>query len=257
VYSTRYEPYGNARHTASNGGYTAQPLGYAGAPLDPESGLLYLNARYYAPRNARFLQRDTVFGSDADPASLNRYAYARNNPMVFVDPDGHSPSAADEDLPPGLWMRIIAGTLGVGAVAQAMADRVATIPTHFIRFSQRGISYTWPRFDRFGRPSTHPWGGMNIDYFANILRAGEESNLPAQWQRMLFSPIRVVEYPGYMWTVDNRRLEIFRRAGRDIPFQLTDLDDLGVTWLRNFDHFGVGVDELVQTGLSVIVRMVR
>jgi RHS repeat-associated protein len=89
VYSTRYEPFGNARHTAFGNTYTAQPLGYTGAPLDPESGLLYLNARYYAPRNARFLQRDSVFGSDADPASLNRYAYARNNPMVFTDPTGH------------------------------------------------------------------------------------------------------------------------------------------------------------------------
>lgn len=91
VYSTRYEPYGNARHTASNNGYSAQPLGYVGAPFDPEGAVIYLHARYYAPGMARFIQRDSLFGSETDPVSLNRYAYARNNPMVFTDPSGRDP----------------------------------------------------------------------------------------------------------------------------------------------------------------------
>ncbi|HLH22315.1 MAG TPA: RHS repeat-associated core domain-containing protein [Chloroflexota bacterium] len=88
VYSTRYEPYGNLRHTASVAGFAAQPLGYTGAPFDPEGAVIYLNARYYAPGEARFIQRDSVFGSDTDPVSLNRYVYARDNPMVFTDPSG-------------------------------------------------------------------------------------------------------------------------------------------------------------------------
>ncbi len=88
VYSTRYEPYGHPRHTANGAGYSEQPLAYTGAPFDPEGAVIYLNARYYAPGEARFIQRDSVFGSDTDPVSLNRYVYARDNPMVFTDPSG-------------------------------------------------------------------------------------------------------------------------------------------------------------------------
>jgi RHS repeat-associated protein len=91
VYAARYDPYGNLRHAFSNNGYTTQPLGYTGASFDPEGAVLYLNARYYAPSVARFIQRDTVFGDEANPASLNRYAYAFNNPMVYTDPSGNNP----------------------------------------------------------------------------------------------------------------------------------------------------------------------
>ncbi len=38
---------------------------------------------------ARFIQRDSIFGDEASPASLNRYAYGRNNPLAFQDPTGH------------------------------------------------------------------------------------------------------------------------------------------------------------------------
>lgn len=56
---------------------------------DPSTGLYYYGSRYYDPGINRFISEDTTKGTLTDPISLNRYAYAGNNPEAIVDPDGH------------------------------------------------------------------------------------------------------------------------------------------------------------------------
>jgi RHS repeat-associated protein len=55
---------------------------------DSESGLDYALARYYDSRTGTFLMVDPVEGKSGDPQSWNRYAYARNNPIMVTDPSG-------------------------------------------------------------------------------------------------------------------------------------------------------------------------
>ena len=55
---------------------------YSGYFYDGETGLYYLNARYYDPETARFLQEDTYSGDINDPLSLNLYTYSHNNPVL-------------------------------------------------------------------------------------------------------------------------------------------------------------------------------
>jgi RHS repeat-associated protein len=79
-----YAPYGE-RLSAT--GSLVQSKDYIGERLDEETGLLYLNARYYDPVLGRFLAADP-----SDPTSpgvgVNRYAYAGNDPVNFRDPLG-------------------------------------------------------------------------------------------------------------------------------------------------------------------------
>ncbi|MDD6827478.1 MAG: RHS repeat-associated core domain-containing protein, partial [Oscillospiraceae bacterium] len=63
---------------------------YAGYFYDAETGLYYLNARFYDPETARFIQQDSYSGNILDPLSLNLYTYAQNNPISYYDPTGHS-----------------------------------------------------------------------------------------------------------------------------------------------------------------------
>ena len=58
-----------------------------GEPRD-DSGLTYLRARYYNPGIGRFLSADPFPGFAGSPQSLNRYAYAGNNPVNRQDPSG-------------------------------------------------------------------------------------------------------------------------------------------------------------------------
>jgi RHS repeat-associated protein len=65
------------------------PYRYAGYQYDKETGLYYLNARYYDASVARFITEDTYAGQDIDPLSLNLYTYVQNNPIMYTDPTGH------------------------------------------------------------------------------------------------------------------------------------------------------------------------
>lgn len=48
-------------------------------------------ARFYSPYINRFLQPDSIIPNPANPQSWNRYSYTFNNPIRYVDPDGHIP----------------------------------------------------------------------------------------------------------------------------------------------------------------------
>ncbi len=65
---------------------------FTGHERDGESGLDFMGARHYAFTLGRFLQPDAPFAdqSTANPQTWNLYAYARNNPLYFVDPSGRS-----------------------------------------------------------------------------------------------------------------------------------------------------------------------
>ncbi len=89
VTQVTYRPFGE-RLTQSG---ASEPRGYIGERLD-ESGLQYLNARYYDPALGVFVSPDPELGA-ASIAGLNRYAYSRGDPINHVDPSGRSPLGPD------------------------------------------------------------------------------------------------------------------------------------------------------------------
>jgi len=64
------------------------PQRFTGKERDSESGLDYFGARYYGSALGRFSSPDPIGGHYTDPQTLNKYAYVRNNPLRYVDPDG-------------------------------------------------------------------------------------------------------------------------------------------------------------------------
>ena len=87
----RYDAFGTLLEVT---GDADNSITYAGYQYDSESGLYYLNARYYDSTTARFLTEDTYAGQANDPLSLHRYTYCANNPLRYTDPDGHFWGAA-------------------------------------------------------------------------------------------------------------------------------------------------------------------
>ena len=82
-----YDAFGNI---IGQTGTADNPIRYAGYQYDEESGLYYLNARYYDSVTARFITEDSYTGERNDPLSLNLYTYCQNNPIKYDDPSGHS-----------------------------------------------------------------------------------------------------------------------------------------------------------------------
>jgi RHS repeat-associated protein len=89
VWKETYRPYGQPYLNSSAA--STERIGFSGKPYDRSTGLSYVGARYYDPFVGRFLSTDPRPSDDEDVHSLNRYAYANNNPAKHIDPDGHSP----------------------------------------------------------------------------------------------------------------------------------------------------------------------
>ena len=84
--SMDYLPYGEqiAGDTTTNHKFT-------GKERDIESGLDYFGARYYGSNMGRFQTPDPsglLAQNPMYPQSWNLYVYARNNPLIYIDPDG-------------------------------------------------------------------------------------------------------------------------------------------------------------------------
>jgi RHS repeat-associated protein len=89
LWKESYRPYGSKNTNSAEG--NQQAIGFAGRPFDASTGLSYMDARYYDPVLGRFMGVDPAAPDAANVHSLNRYAYANNNPLRYVDPDGNSP----------------------------------------------------------------------------------------------------------------------------------------------------------------------
>ncbi len=87
----QYDAWGN---TISTIGTSTNSKQFTGHESDPETGLIYAGARYYDPRIGNFTTQDRYLGNPATPPSLNRYTYALNNPLRFVDPTGFKSESA-------------------------------------------------------------------------------------------------------------------------------------------------------------------
>src|SRR5262249_25112613 len=64
-------------------------ISYTGQRADDEWSFVDMNAREYDPFLKRFLDADTIVPHAANGIDWNRYAYARDNPLRYVDPSGH------------------------------------------------------------------------------------------------------------------------------------------------------------------------
>ena len=66
------------------------PFRYRGYYYDTETGLYYLNSRYYDPSIGRFINADDIsYIQPTDINGLNLFAYCGNNPVMHTDPTGN------------------------------------------------------------------------------------------------------------------------------------------------------------------------
>ena len=123
-----YDAWGNIISTTySNGGSTSaarfNPFTYRGYYRDSETGMYYLNSRYYNPRMGRFISADDInnLGAEGDVLSHNLYIYCLNNPVNRTDAQG------EWSIPN--WAKIAIGAVAtVAAVAVTVATGGAAAP---------------------------------------------------------------------------------------------------------------------------------
>ena len=115
VAGAQYYPFGSE----VSPGAATDPHKFTGKELDDETGLYYFNARYYDADLGRFISVDPVAGSNTDPQSWNRYAYALDNPIRYRDPSGGQVAAVATAV-------AVADPAGAALLAAAVAADQAT-----------------------------------------------------------------------------------------------------------------------------------
>ena len=147
-----YRPYGGVVQTMAPNG-----PGYSSHVNDPETGLVYMQQRYYDPGTGGFLSVDPLPPVAGDIFKFNRYAYANRNPITNIDPDGRDCHTSGDQVtcdphvnglppvtvtaPPGFpnitspqgeyhfYNNGVAGKQGSGDYAKAISDALARNPT--------------------------------------------------------------------------------------------------------------------------------
>ena len=114
------------RIACSGGAESTYSNTYIGEFRDASVSLNYFGERFYDPGIGRFVSMDTVLGAPQMPQSLNRYAYAINNPLKNADPSGEFFLS---------WIGAI-----VGGIIGAVAYTVTTLVT--------GQDWDWSAFGR-------------------------------------------------------------------------------------------------------------
>jgi len=102
-----YHPYGSRIRKQNS---DTNQAWYTGKHHESDIDLSYFGARWYDPNIGRFMAIDPVGFKEGNIHSHNRYAYANNNPYLFIDPDGReSVGAVEERLRTGNTLRHPAG----------------------------------------------------------------------------------------------------------------------------------------------------
>jgi len=107
---------------------------FTGKERDAETGLDYFGARYFSGAQGRFTSPDPKQFPHGitDPQSWNKYAYTRNNPLRYVDPDGED----WQDYLKGAINAFTSNNTGVGRISsgngdfktgQAIGDAISTV----------------------------------------------------------------------------------------------------------------------------------
>ena len=85
VFKATYDAWGKQNVITNNIGFHR---GYTGHEHLPEIDIINMNGRMYDPIVGRFLAPDPYVFDDELSQDFNRYTYARNNPLIYTDPDG-------------------------------------------------------------------------------------------------------------------------------------------------------------------------
>ncbi|MBL0155550.1 MAG: RHS repeat-associated core domain-containing protein [Bryobacterales bacterium] len=185
-----YLPYGEVI-PSTRGGRTAlwaASVGvrqeFAGKERDSETGLDYFGARYFAGAQGRFTSPDPPLLDQhvEDPQSWNLYTYARNNPLVYVDPTGNAIGLTGDEAERRKQLQALQGAVGAKAGDYLYPNKItktnddgSTSTSYFVGVLDGGPSGEGPAFESLNASSSDLNGVIQDSQVAQVslMNAGE------------------------------------------------------------------------------------
>ena len=173
-----YDAWGNILTTTGSMASTlgvANPFTYRGYVYDTESGLYYLQSRYYNPKVGRFINADAFASTGQGFLGNNMFAYCLNSPLNYTDSAGKN--AIAEGLKNGLWViPLLDGPLPYGEIIAL----IALVGIAFYELSEE--SYSIPYISS----QTINWN-INDNNKNHILKGTERKHVNG-WKRFGIDP---------------------------------------------------------------------
>jgi RHS repeat-associated protein len=123
--------------------FTLINRGFTGHEHYPNLKIINMNGRIYDPVIARFFSPDKYVVNSSFTQDYNRYSYARNNPLKYVDPDGE-------------WIHLVIGAIIGGVMNWAM----------------NGAEFSWKGLGYFGIGAAAGALGAGIGAGAGVVAVG-------------------------------------------------------------------------------------
>ena len=162
------------------------PYRYRGYQYDEETGLYYLQSRYYDPEVGRFISADGYVSTGQGILGHNMYAYCNNNPVNHLDPAGE-----------GIGTLILL-LLGIGATVAGCSK--AQPPSDYREVkSRRQNCYSYAfNLQKGVDPGDYSTGKNSSDYMyltKDIYTVSEIKDYVMRDMEALNKPVRVVSSP--------------------------------------------------------------
>ncbi len=138
---TEFLPFGETWTQEGDKGHAPK---YNSQELDKETGYYFYNARHYDPEICRFVTADNLIDGEYNTQGWNRFAYVKNNPIVYRDPTGHVQVTQEETRTGDVFMRYDSG------IEQVAADNTKGIAKLGAKASDRIISQTESKLGHSG-----------------------------------------------------------------------------------------------------------
>ncbi|WP_143318591.1 DNRLRE domain-containing protein [Clostridium sp. HBUAS56017] len=161
------------------------PYRYRGYRYDTETGLYYLQSRYYNADWGRFVNADEITGVKGELLSHNMFAYCKSNPIGSSDPSGHFAIGA-------IFSGLAALGEGIGAlVATPVLIGAAVIWTGYVGYKvykdysdyAKSRVSTGARVDektkRKDNPTVELFRAMDYVEYNKFMKSGKFSNMAA------------------------------------------------------------------------------
>jgi len=208
VQEVSFDPWGRLRNAQTHQLYAigSEPRlflgnrGFTGHEHLQRFGLINMNARLYDPLVGRFLSPDPFVQAPGFTQSFNRYSYAWNNPLKFIDPsgevnyrfcrsrgwwfDGTNKSASESDV--FLWMHGVGTGNNFSGMPCSMSNSWGN---DLMRFSNFGGSWASVGASSRGVGSGGSWRHLHVhetELWWNITRNPDGSEHRSYYTREVY-----------------------------------------------------------------------
>ncbi len=266
-----YDAWGEFNYTRADGNTglenqivrSLNPFRYRGYYYDIETGLYYLQSRYYNPEWGRFLNADSVI-DQSSVIGANLFVYCLNNPVNMTDETGHLPFFAITAAVGAVVGAVVGGVvaaknggnvwigIGIGAVAGALIGTGAGMVTGAALAGSITATTIQVAFGASTLATMVATGGIGagVTYVANNLqRAGNEiSNAIATTTQKIVS--NTPANPGKPFEAGKTGIQHGVNPNTLIPQK--DLSTLNPQRMANAVKFGG--DQAVRVGRTGIIQ---